>query len=367
MEDLLKAKARLWFLISSFVVGLILLFAAIQFPADSWKLALIGLGWIAFGRSMAEKSVTLVSVIKESGESEKIPAGRRMAAALGMLSFGIGIFTRQWHLAVIGVVYSWITAAAMWQNFRARLPYLYDPWAEKMPPAPTVMHGMIAISVLVEVGAIFTGIFIGFSNDSNLTISSGIALSIVSFIIMFITMAKMSDFYLMPADTWSWNGSLEPDQKNKWFWCGDKSYRPAFFIACLFGIGVGLLWGLFAHGYTEVASQFESLREIIQTSKDYLHDYPETRIALMIVAIGCAPFAEEYLFRGLLFRALDREWGGWKALVASSAFFAIYHPPIAWLPVGLMGLLNAWLFKRTGRLAPCVLLHMAYNTVVLAW
>ena len=30
-------------------------------------------------------------------------------------------------LAVTGVVYSWVTAAAMWQNFRARLPFLFDP------------------------------------------------------------------------------------------------------------------------------------------------------------------------------------------------------------------------------------------------
>jgi len=39
-------------------------------------------------------------------------------------------------------------------------------------------------------------------------------------------------------------------------------------------------------------------------------------------------FAEEYLFRGLLFRALDRESGGWRAVAGSAAFFAVYHPPL---------------------------------------
>ena len=64
--------------------------------------------------------------------------------------------------------------------------------------------------------------------------------------------------------------------------------------------------------------------------------------------------SEEYLFRGLLFRALDREWGGWRAVVGSAAFFAIYHGPLSWLPVGLLGIANALLFKKTGRLeAPC--------------
>lgn len=67
----------------------------------------------------------------------------------------------------------------------------------------------------------------------------------------------------------------------------------------------------------------------------------------------------------MLYRALDREWGGWKAMVGSSAYFAIYHPPMSWLPVFLLGLACAWCFKRTGRLGPCVLLHMAYNAVVV--
>jgi membrane protease YdiL (CAAX protease family) len=83
------------------------------------------------------------------------------------------------------------------------------------------------------------------------------------------------------------------------------------------------------------------------------------------MAIGAAPFAEEYLFRGLLFRALDREWGGWRAVAGSALFFAMYHPVLAWLPVAFLGVANALLFKRTGSLFSAVALHMAYNAVVL--
>jgi membrane protease YdiL (CAAX protease family) len=90
------------------------------------------------------------------------------------------------------------------------------------------------------------------------------------------------------------------------------------------------------------------------------------RISYAVIAVAFAPFAEEYLFRGLLFRALDREWGGWRAVVGSAAFFAIYHPPLSWFPVALLGITNALLFKKTGWLAPAVVLHMVYNAVVLA-
>src|ERR1700722_6663987 len=92
---------------------------------------------------------------------------------------------------------------------------------------------------------------------------------------------------------------------------------------------------------------------------------PGLRSGYTIIAIAFAPFAEGYLFRGLLFRASDRECGGWRALLGSAAFFAIFHPPLSWLPVGLLGVTNALLFKNTGRLAPAVVLHMVYNSIVM--
>jgi membrane protease YdiL (CAAX protease family) len=91
----------------------------------------------------------------------------------------------------------------------------------------------------------------------------------------------------------------------------------------------------------------------------------DLRICYGVMAVGFAPFAEEYLFRGLLFRALDREWGGWTAVVGSAAFFAVYHPALSWPPVFLLGVCNALIFKRSGRIAPAILLHMVYNAVVL--
>jgi membrane protease YdiL (CAAX protease family) len=366
MEDLLKAKARLWFMISSLIVGSILLFAAIRFPSELWKLALVGIGWAAFGHSMAEKCVTLVAVTKENGETEKIPVGRRMAAALGMLSFGIGILTQQWQLAALGIVYSWITAAAMWQNFRARLPYLYDPWEEKLPAPPTVMHAMIAISVLVELGAVVTSIIVIAASGSSLGIARLIAHALISFVVMSVTISMMNCRELPLAQTWRWKNSLPDNLKSRWIWCGSKRTLLALACACVIGTVLGATWALVAHGYINILAHFEPFKEAIQGSKEFLETHHQTRVTLFISAVFIAPVAEEYLFRGLLFRALDREWGGWKALIGSAAFFAIYHPPMAWLPVGILGLASAWLFKKTGNLTPCVLLHMAYNALVFA-
>jgi len=82
LEGLLKAKAWLWAMISTGIVLLVMSYAAILFPADLWKIALVLVGWFLFARSMAEKSVTLVTVASSSGEIGKISTGRRMATQM---------------------------------------------------------------------------------------------------------------------------------------------------------------------------------------------------------------------------------------------------------------------------------------------
>jgi membrane protease YdiL (CAAX protease family) len=93
------------------------------------------------------------------------------------------------------------------------------------------------------------------------------------------------------------------------------------------GAGGGLALGVFAHGYLALLSLFPATAELIHKSQEQMNSILDCRLCYGIMAIGFAPFAEGFLFRGLLFRALDREWGAWRAIAGSAAFFAIYHPP----------------------------------------
>ena len=365
LESLLKAKAWLWSLISSCMVALVLCYAAFLFPTESGKILLVGVGWFFFGRSMAEKSVTLVTVTSESGEVQKIPWGRRGAAQLGMLTFAIGVLTQQWHVAIMGIVYSYITAAAMWENFRARLPYLYDPWSEKIPPPPTLMNAMIAISILVEGGAVITGILVVAAGRENIAVAQAISYGICAVIVSYGVSEFLKNRGVVAREVWGWQPAGIPESKSEPWWFGygprDGKLVPSLIVA----VSGGLFLGLIAHGYLAVLAHLPATAEIIRKSQEQMAKIPNLRISYAIVAVFFAPFAEEYLFRGLLFRALDREWGGWRAVVGSAAFFAIYHQPLSWLPVALLGVTNALLFKKTGRLAAAVVLHMVYNAVVL--
>jgi membrane protease YdiL (CAAX protease family) len=364
LESLLKAKAWLWSMISTGLVAFILLYAAMQFHTDIWKIALVGIGWYFFARSMAEKSVTLVTVTSESGETQRLPKGRMWAAQLGMLTFAIGIITQQWHLAVIGIVYSFVTAAAMWQNFRARLPYLYDPWSEQLPPAPTLMHAMISISVLVELAAVLSILVLAIGDRDSLAAGRALAYAISAVVVSLCVAHFLNNRNVRPQEIWNWvpAGAIEENEPLlKRYGIGDIG----IIVPLLMGACGGLALGLAAKGYTMLLAHISSTADLIRQAQQQMVSVPNLHFWYMIMAVGFAPFAEEYLFRGLLFRALDREWGGWKAVLGAAAFFAVYHPLLSWPPVFLLGTANCLLFRKTGRLAPAVLLHMVYNAVVL--
>jgi hypothetical protein len=371
LEGVLKSKARLWSLIATGMVALILAYAIFRFPQEAWKILLTGIGWLAFGRAMAEKSVTLVSAPSSSGEPEPIPKSRQWGASLGMLTFGIGIVTERWSIAVMGIVFSWVTAAAMWQNLRARLPFLYDPWSEKFPPPPTVLHAMIAISALIEGGAVVTGVCILLVSAENIALAQVMAYGICAAGVSIFVSNFLADRGVKAAEIWRWRNDVNHEgvEKGTGLWRreeGTPGRRSAMLMrAGAAGVLAGVTLGLFARGYIALLLHFPAIAEMIHASERQMAKVPGLRLSYGLIAIAFAPFAEEYLFRGLLFRALDREWGGWRAVAASAALFAVYHHPLAWLPVGLVGMANALLFKNTGRLAPAVILHMAYNAVVL--
>jgi membrane protease YdiL (CAAX protease family) len=361
LESLLKAKAWLWSMIASGIVVIILAYAAVQFRNDAWKIALVGVGWFAFARSMAEKTVTLVTVTSSTGEADPVPRGRRLAASFGLLTFGIEILSGQWQLAVVGIVYSWVTAAAMWQNFRARLPYLYDPWSEKLPTPPTVMHAMIAISALVELGAVITALFTRSVTAGQIALARTVLYALSAAVVALSVARFMASRGVPFRQLCYWEASGDDRHTRS---DGRHGIRKLLAATCI-AIAGGLLLALFAHGYIDLLLRYPELAEMIHASRARMDTLDGGLIYYAVTAVVIAPCAEEYLFRGLLFRSLDREWGGWKAIAGSAAFFAIYHPPLAWIPVGLLGISSAILFKNSRLLVPSIVLHMTYNAALL--
>ncbi|WP_019906984.1 CPBP family intramembrane glutamic endopeptidase [Methylobacterium sp. 77] len=94
-------------------------------------------------------------------------------------------------------------------------------------------------------------------------------------------------------------------------------------------------------------------------------------LAWLAFTIVLAPVAEELLMRGAMFERASRFLRPWGAILSTSALFALLHlqvgsvaRAVSLIPLALM---LGWLRWRTGRLWPCILLHVWSNLAVVIY
>jgi uncharacterized protein len=93
------------------------------------------------------------------------------------------------------------------------------------------------------------------------------------------------------------------------------------------------------------------------------------RYAIAVLAVFTAPFVEEFIYRGVLYSALQRTIGVNAAVVFVLALFTLIHVPQYWPNVGVIsaiGMLSIVLTivrAYSGRLFPCIIIHMSFNAV----
>jgi len=99
---------------------------------------------------------------------------------------------------------------------------------------------------------------------------------------------------------------------------------------------------------------------------------PAAAYAVAAFAVLVAPFMEELIFRGLLFKIFERQAGVGFAVVATALLFASFHVPEYWgawnhlLLVSIAGGVFSLTRGLTGSLATSVILHLAYNATLMA-
>jgi membrane protease YdiL (CAAX protease family) len=104
------------------------------------------------------------------------------------------------------------------------------------------------------------------------------------------------------------------------------------------------------------------LEQIINSS-------PATRYTVAFLATLTAPFIEEFIFRGILYSALQRLLGSVIAVIIVVALFTVVHIPqyrtnygvIA--AIGLLSLSLTLIRAVSGRLLPCYIVHLVFNGI----
>jgi uncharacterized protein len=90
-----------------------------------------------------------------------------------------------------------------------------------------------------------------------------------------------------------------------------------------------------------------------------------TMVSLLEYVI-LAPLFEELVFRGLLFAILRRKFRFLPAALISASIFGLAHGygPVGLISVCWSGVLWAWIYEKTGSLAPGILAHAINNLLV---
>lgn len=89
--------------------------------------------------------------------------------------------------------------------------------------------------------------------------------------------------------------------------------------------------------------------------------------AWIVLRVAVAhPIAEEAVFRGTIQPSLAPIVGPRAARIVSSAMFAMVHPPIALVPMLVLGYFFARVRDAHGRIVPSIVLHGLYNGLTLA-
>ena len=115
-------------------------------------------------------------------------------------------------------------------------------------------------------------------------------------------------------------------------------------------------------------------RPVPSAISDYKLLDTQSIILFSFVAIVVAPIVEEIIFRGLLYSPLYRKTGRYPAIILSSLIFAYGHSveiypsiTIAAFGIFIMGILQAWLYDRSGSLFPPIIVHMFQNSWILIY
>jgi membrane protease YdiL (CAAX protease family) len=105
-----------------------------------------------------------------------------------------------------------------------------------------------------------------------------------------------------------------------------------------------------------------ALEQIINSSRT-------ARYTVAVVAVATAPLAEELVYRGVLYSALERAIGTIGAVVLVLLLFTMVHIPQYWpnygviAAIGILSVALTIIRAYTRNLFPCVIIHLVFNGI----
>jgi hypothetical protein len=342
LEDLLRQKVYLW------------LFVALLYPLVFFGVGLAMTGWPG-PRALLLLLIVLVGIVIHAVvaacfgvfASDPLADDPRQRSRLDytylyMILAGFytyAIFAESYWQKLALVILSTLMALALLQKARDYLPFMLDPTE---------------------------------SPKSNVSLSDGLIAALGFFVIQGImaVLLHRKDQALGGRElliAFSVAGALMFSAMRIIYWRKKTVGVPQIFGPSLGrAVGIGLMGGVVAGAigwtYVTLIVRFGFFADSIAKAK---LDAAEGRWWIAGMAVIAAPLFEEFIFRGIIFQGLRRSWPVSIASVASAAIFAIVHPPVAVLPVFILGVVAALSYARTGLLIAPIVVHAIYNLMLV--
>ncbi|MEZ5320800.1 MAG: CPBP family intramembrane glutamic endopeptidase [Microthrixaceae bacterium] len=121
-----------------------------------------------------------------------------------------------------------------------------------------------------------------------------------------------------------------------------------------------LYWPIFRFTDLRAADLEEPAKALARTAPGF-----GGAVLFVLMAVFCAPIAEETLYRGVLQRSANRPNAAVGVVVAAVVFALMHFQGVQLLGLVVFGMASGILVERTGRLAPGVVAHMAFNAATV--
>lgn len=349
IDGMLREKAQLWTALAALYPLLIFATGLYFTPDFNWRL----LWWFAVVMAgipvYALIAVSLGVFASDPHAQETQARVRPTYAYLYMMLCSLyifGLYAASWLQTVAIMILTGSLALALWQKARDELPYLLDPAAA--PPARVALSDGLIAATLFFVLQLLVGLALRGRSGA-----SGAASQLGSGVIAFVCAGAVV-YLLMRYLYWRHKTAGVPAMLNARHHGGAAAAVRHAAVTSLAGAAAACAFG---------AAYMWLLRDTPWWPRSA--PSAATLRMLLPLTVLAAPLFEEFIFRGLIFGGLRRLAGALPAALASAALFAIVHPPLAMVPVFVLGLCAAWAYERSKSLLAPMLVHAAYNAMVL--
>jgi hypothetical protein len=144
--------------------------------------------------------------------------------------------------------------------------------------------------------------------------------------------------------------------------CFVKPAKPAGWVCKYVIIAIGLTY-LIAVSSSIISAILESFGIKLNTSDISFGDSPFGVIATVVALPLFAPFFEELLFRGSIYRN-NEPMGQWFAIIVSGAAFGLWHTNCVQTVYAMgMGIIACALYAKTRSIIPSMIVHFVINSI----